>query len=131
MISLGLFILDPMKQTIKVFYLSSCNTCIRIIKELELEDKAQLQDIKQKHISAKELDSLFKHTSSYEALFNKRAMKYRSQGWSNQELSDRDFRKLILQEYTFLKRPIIIINDIPFIGNAKKTLLAAKEALIK
>jgi arsenate reductase len=42
---------------------------------------------------------------SYEALFSRRAMKYRSMGLNEMELSEDDYRKYILEEYTFLKRP--------------------------
>jgi arsenate reductase len=36
---------------------------------------------------------------------------------------------LILDEYTFLKRPVIIIDQEIFIGNSKKSVEALKEKL--
>jgi len=56
-------------------------------------------------------------------------MKYRKQGLHEKELSEADYKKLILGEYTFLKRPIVMIDDQVFIGNAKKTIAAAKAAM--
>ena len=109
----------------KIFHLSTCNTCQRIIGELDGGKGFELQDIKSKHISAKELDWLWEQAGSYEALFNRRAMKYRSLGLNEQELSEADYRRLILEEYTFLKRPVIIIGEEAFIGNSKKTVAAA------
>jgi arsenate reductase len=44
-------------------------------------------------------------------------------------LNEKDYRKYILQEYTFLKRPVMIINDRIFIGNAPKNVAAAKAAM--
>jgi arsenate reductase-like glutaredoxin family protein len=38
-------------------------------------------------------------------------------------------KKLILEEYTFLKRPVILIKEKIFIGNSKNTILEAKKAL--
>jgi len=35
----------------------------------------------------------------------------------------------MLDEYTFLKRPFILIDGVAFIGNAKKTIEAAKTKL--
>lgn len=113
----------------KIYHLSTCNTCQRIIGELNDGEGFDLQNVKEKHISAKALDDLHKQTGSYEALFNRRAMKYRQRGLHEQELSEKDYRKLILEEYTFLKRPIIIIDGEAFVGNAKKTIAAAKEKL--
>ncbi|MCB0633677.1 MAG: ArsC/Spx/MgsR family protein [Saprospiraceae bacterium] len=113
----------------KIFHLSTCNTCQRIIGELNGGEGFELQDIKSKHINEKELDWLKEQAGSYEALFNRRAMKYRSMGLNEQQLTENDYRRLILEEYTFLKRPVIIIDGEAFIGNAKKTVEAAKEKL--
>ena len=44
-------------------------------------------------------------------------------------LSEADYRKHILEEYTFLKRPFIWVDEELFVGNAKKTVEAAKAAL--
>ncbi len=115
----------------KIYHLSSCSTCVRIIKELEVDDSFELQNLKEKNISAKALDELAKVAGSYEALLNKRAMKYRSMGIKDQNLADKAYRRLILDEYTFLKRPIVIIEGEAFIGNAKKVVAAAKEKLAK
>jgi len=82
-----------------------------------------------KNIDAKTLDKLSKTIGSYEGLFNKRAMKYRSMGLNEMDLTEKDFRKYILEEYTFLKRPVFIIDDHVFAGNAKKTVEAIKEVL--
>lgn len=88
-----------------------------------------MQDIKQQNISAEALDSAKEKIGSYEALFSKRAMKFRSMGLNEMNLSEADYRKYILEEYTFLKRPFIWIGDQLFVGNAKKTVEAAKAAL--
>ncbi len=113
----------------KLYYLSTCNTCQRIIKELGgLEDFDQ-QNVKEKPISKKQIDELKELAGSYEALFNRRSRKYRSMGLADQELTEADYRRLISEEYTFLKRPTLIIDGEAFIGNAKKTVAAAKEKL--
>ena len=114
----------------KIHHLSSCNTCQRIIKELELESRGlEMQDIKQQNISAEELDLAKEKVGSYEALFSKRAMKFRSMGLNEMNLTEADYRKYILEEYTFLKRPFVWVGDDLFVGNAKKTIEAAKVAI--
>lgn len=112
-----------------IFHLSTCNTCQRILGELGDLDGVEIQNVKEKHISAKELDFAAKKEGSYEILFNKRAQKYRKMGLNTQELSEDEWREHILSEYTFLKRPLAIINDKIFAGNAKKTVAALKEEL--
>jgi len=113
----------------KIFHLSSCSTCQRIIKELGIGDDFEMQNIKEKNISAKDLDQLKKQVGSYEAMFSRRAMKYRQLGLNEKELGEKDYRKNILEEYTFLKRPVIIIDDEVFVGNTKKVVAAAKAKL--
>jgi arsenate reductase len=67
-----------------------------------------------------------KHTGSYEALFSRRAMKYKSMRLADKNLSENDYKNLILDEYTFLKRPVIVVGDKQFVGNSKKVIEAAK-----
>ena len=114
----------------KVFHLSTCSTCKRIIKELELVDKGfELQNVKETPITEEELESLYKYSGSYESLFNRRSVLYRDRKLKEVNLSEEDYKNLILEHYSFLKRPIIQINDTYFVGNAKKTLAAAQEFL--
>ena len=110
----------------KIYHLSTCSTNQKILKELDVRDDVILQDIKAENIDEKTLDFLKEKVGSYETLFSKRAIKYRSMGLNEMQLSDTDYKKYMLQEYTFLKRPFIILGDKVFIGNAKKTVEAAK-----
>jgi len=109
-----------------IFHLSSCSTCQRIIGELGDIEDIELQNVKEQHISPEELDFIKEKVGSYEALFNKRAMKYRSMGLNKETLTEDQWREHILSEYTFLKRPLAVINDKVFAGNAKKTVEALK-----
>lgn len=114
----------------KVFYLSTCNTCSRIIKELQIDElDFEFQDIKTNPISSEDLDKLCQQVGSYEALFNKRARKYKSMNLKDKTISEDEWKSLILEEYTFLKRPVIIIDDEYFIGNSKKVVQTAKNKL--
>lgn len=115
---------------LKIHHLSTCDTCQRIIRELGLKEKNFVfQDIKTENITAEELDLAKAKVGSYEALFSKRAQKFRGMGLNEMNLTETDYRKYILEEYTFLKRPFIWIADEVFVGNAKKTIEAAKAAI--
>lgn len=111
------------------FYLSTCNTCTRIMKELNLPENVVLQDIKNDPITEKQLEQIKSLTTSYEALFSKRARLYKEMNLKEKNLSENDYKSYILKHYTFLKRPVLIYNDSLFIGNSKKVVESAKIAL--
>lgn len=113
----------------KIYHLSTCDTCKRILKEVEAPASFELQDIKEKALTGKELDKMKDLEGSYEALFNKRAKLYRERGLNKEDLSEEQYRELILEHYTFLKRPVIINEDEIFTGNSKKTVGAAKKSI--
>ena len=113
----------------KIYHLSTCSACQRIIKDLQPLDDFELQDIKTQPITNNQLEQMHSLSNSYEALFSKRAVLYRERNLKEQELSEDDFKSLILEQYTFLKRPVIIVDDQIFIGNSKKVVEAAKKAI--
>lgn len=113
----------------KIYHLSTCNTCQRILKELEPLNEVELQDIKADAVTEKQLSEMYDRAGSYEALFSKRARRYREKGLHDKELAEADYKQLISEHYTFLKRPVVIVNDKIFIGNSKKTVAAAREAI--
>jgi len=115
----------------KIFHLATCNTCQRIIKELDVDDDFELQNIKEEQITTEQLEKMKDMSGSYESLFSRRAMKYRRMGLNEMELSEGDYKKYILEEYTFLKRPVVIIDEEIFVGNSKKIVEAAKQKLSK
>lgn len=113
----------------KVYYLKTCSTCNRILKELNLSSEFILQDIKNEDITVKQLEDMKALAGSYEALFSKRSKLYKDMDLKNQALTERDYKHYILDHYTFLSRPVIIVNNQIFVGNSKKTVEAAKSAL--
>ena len=113
----------------KMYHLSTCTTSQAIIKETAVDQKEfSMQDIKFEKITPAQLDEMKKMAGSYEVLFSRRAMKYKELGLKDKKLEEKDYRKFILDEYTFLKRPVVIINDKIFIGSEKKTVVALKAA---
>lgn len=113
----------------KIYHLSTCDTSRRILKELNAPEGTELQDIKATPLDSGQLEELKKRAGGYEALFSKRARLYRERNLKERSLGEGDFRELLLEHYTFLKRPVVVVDDQVFIGNAAKTVAAAKEAL--
>lgn len=103
----------------KVFYLKSCGTCTKILKQFDLSDW-ELREIKSKPISEEELSEMFEKTKSYEALFSRRSTQIKAQNIDVKSLKEDDFKKLILEHYSFLKRPVFLTDKEIFVGNEKK-----------
>ncbi|TCI85047.1 arsenate reductase family protein [Tenacibaculum sp. M341] len=112
----------------KVYFLQTCDTCRRILKEVNADDFDK-QEIKTNPITVAQLEEMYSFTNSYEGLFNKRAKLYREMDLKNQNLTEQDYKQHILDEYTFLKRPVFIVDNEIFVGNSKKTVESLKEKL--
>jgi len=113
----------------KIYYLSSCDTCKRILNDLKPLVNIELQDIKSDPITPEQLTGMRNLAGSYEALFSKRARLFSERQLKDKQLEDKDYEALILEHYTFLKRPVILVNNQIFIGNSKKVVAAAKETI--
>jgi arsenate reductase len=122
-----------MKYTMnKIYYLSTCDTCKRIISDLELKEKSFVfQDVKSEKITSVQLEEIKNAVGSYEALFSRIARKYKELGLGEKSLTENDYKKFILEEYTFLKRPVIFIGNKVFVGNSKAVIEEAKKELGK
>jgi len=105
----------------KIYYLQTCDTCRRILKEFNFSG-FEKQEIKTEPITTQQLDEIKKLTGTYEALFSRKAKKYKEMGLKDEVLTEKDYRHYILNDYTFLKRPVIIDGEKIFIGNEKKNL---------
>ena len=108
------------------FYLSSCDNCKRIMKTLNLDSAIEQIDIKKNPLNEYQLDELFRLSKNYETLFNKRAQLYKRKGLKDKALNEKDYRMLILEHYTFLKRPILVYDQRIYIGNSSNVVEASK-----
>ncbi|NJY61307.1 hypothetical protein HC174_00865 [Salinimicrobium sp. CDJ15-81-2] len=113
----------------KIYHLSTCDTCKKILKELDPPANYELQDIKENPLTEEQLEELKHLSGTYEALFSKRARLYKERDLENKQISEEDYKNLLLEHYTFLKRPVIVNGQKIFIGNSKKEVAAAKASL--
>ena len=112
----------------KIYHLGTCSTSKRILSEIDTS-KLELQDIKPNPLTENQLQELRSLTDSYESMFSKRAMKFKSLGLNEMDLTENDYKKYLLLDYTFLKRPVAIVDKEIFIGNSKKNVDALKVKL--
>ncbi len=113
----------------KVYYLSSCDTCRKILKALPKNHNLELHDIKQNPIKKEDLEKMHRLSGSYESLFSKKAQLYKLMNLKEKSLSESDFKNYILEHYTFLSRPVFIIDGRIFIGNSKENINNVVKAL--
>jgi len=113
----------------KIYYLASCSTCRKIIKSLPNSGKLTFIDIRENPISESELEEMHQLSGSYEALFSKKAQLYKSLGLKDKNLNEADYKKYLLEHYTFLSRPVFIIDNTIYIGNGQKNILEVIKVL--
>ena len=123
------FVFRKLNKMNKIYYLASCDTCRKIIKSLPKDHDLVFHDIKQNPITVEELEEMHKLSGSYESLFSKKAQLYKSMDLKNKSLTEQDYKKYILEHYTFLSRPVFIINDKIYIGNTQQNILQVMKAL--
>ena len=123
----NLFQTDPEFMK-KIFYLKTCDTCKRILKSFPTEG-FRFQEIKTEPITEEQIRELRELAGSYEALFSRRAKKYKEMGLKDVSLQESDYKHYILSDYTFLQRPVVVIDNHIFIGSGKKNLEALKDHL--
>jgi len=113
-----------LKQNIlkKIYHLKTCSTCAKILKQIPHLETFVLQDIKTEPMTEAHFMEMHKMAGSYEALFSRYATLYKERGLKDKPLTEADYKSLILEHYTFLKRPVIIAEDKIFIGNKPKTV---------
>jgi len=114
----------------KIYFLKTCDTCKKILKRIPL-DEFTLQEIKTDKTTLKQLEEMKMLSGSYESLFSRRAKKYKAMDLKNESLTEKDYKQLLLEEYTFLKRPVIIIENQIFIGSSKNNIESLLEFIEK
>ena len=110
----------------KVYYLKTCDTCKRILRSLPVEG-FQFQEIKTQPITEQQVEQMRELAGSFESLFSRRAKKYKEMGLKEHSLTEKDYKHYILEDYTFLQRPVIIVEDRIFVGSGKKNLDALEQ----
>ena len=115
----------------KIYYLATCDDCKKVMKRLGGMKDFEKQEIKTEPITPAQLKHLKELAGSYDAIFSKKARKYNEMKLKDKPLSENEIRDLILSEYTFLRRPLIVVNDQLFIGHQDETIDALEHALRK
>src|SRR4051812_45352735 len=103
-----------------IYLMANCTTSQAIIQATHIIKKqSAMHDIKFEKITPAQLEEMKRMAGSYETLFSRRALKYKELGLKDKKLEEKDYRNFILEEYPFLKRPVVIIDEKIFVGSEK------------
>ncbi len=115
------FVMAAPTKTLEIerfYWLPYCSTCIKAEQHLLGPDKNHQRasigkyiHVKEDSVRRQELEELSPALGGVAKLFSKRAMKYRAWGLDKQTLSDEDMLKYMQEEYTFIKRPVLVTKD--------------------
>ncbi|CAA9386794.1 MAG: Arsenate reductase glutaredoxin-coupled [uncultured Pyrinomonadaceae bacterium] len=104
------------------YWLPECTTCQKAKRRLDYHRVAptNFRDIKREPLDRSEIERLAALIGGAENLFSRRSVKYRELGLKDKTLSDDEMVDLMTNEYTFLKRPILVIGDRAIAGFFEK-----------
>ncbi len=105
------------------FYgLPNCTTCQKALRRLEYHKVpiTKKRNIKEEPLIREEIEKLAEMLGGIENLFSRRSAKYRELGLKDKTLSDVEMLDLMADEYTFLKRPILVAGDKAIAGFFEK-----------
>ncbi|MEB3245109.1 MAG: arsenate reductase family protein [Vampirovibrionales bacterium] len=100
-------------QVSTMYWLPHCSTCQKA--EAWLKDHgitiAETIDVKTQNVPKTTIEQLAQKLGGAEALFSKRALKFRAMGLHEKTLTPDELIDYMAQEYTFIKRPVIVLAD--------------------
>lgn len=105
------------------FYgLPNCTTCQKALRRLDYHRVRDIEkrNIKEAPLTREEIEKLAKNAGGIENIFSRRSNKYRELGLKDKPLSDEEMLDLMADEYTFLKRPILVAGDTLIAGFFEK-----------
>lgn len=109
-------------ENVTFYWLPNCSTCQKakgFIERHGIRDFT-LRDIKEEPLSREEVIKLKKMLGGAEELFSRRAVKYREMKLNEREVSKAEMLDLMSEEYTFLKRPILVMDGKAIAGFFEK-----------
>jgi arsenate reductase len=108
---------------ITFYWLPNCLTCQKASAYLNEAGEAvsSYRDLKAEPLSREEVEGLADLVGSASALFSRRARKYRTMGLDERELTTDEMLRLMTEEYTFIKRPVLVRDNRGIAGFTPKS----------
>ena len=109
-------------ENVTFYWLPGCSTCQKAKSFIERHGIRDFEprDIKENPLSRAEVETLAKMLGGADELFSRRAVKYREMKLGEREVSPAEMLDLMSEEYTFLKRPILLMKGKAIAGYFEK-----------
>ena len=107
---------------INFYGLPDCTTCQKALRRLDYHKVSNVKkrNIKEEPLTRPEVERLAVMLGGEENLFSRRSVKYRELGLKDKTLSENEMLDLMAGEYTFLKRPILVVDNKAIAGFFEK-----------
>lgn len=107
---------------VKLYWLPHCSTCKKAKEFIEKKgiEITSFHNIKENRLERKEIERLSELAGGAENLFSRRAIKYREMGLNEREVSSAEMLDLMASEYTFIKRPVLVVGEKASAGFSEK-----------
>lgn|SRR5690606_38638826 len=105
-------------KEVTLYWLPNCSTCQKAVRWLDRRgiQVMNFRDIKEDRLSREEVEKLVEMAGEPADLFSKRAIKYREMKLNEREVSREEMLDLMTDEYTFIKRPVMVIGNAAVAG---------------
>jgi len=112
------------EKPVRVYWLPHCTTCQKAVEYLEKIGckVAEFRDLKSNPLGRKEVEDLARLAGGAGKLFSRRAVKYRELKLSERDLAPDEMIQLMSEEYTFIKRPVIVWRQSAIAGFSTKSI---------
>ena len=102
--------MNNMPETLEMYWLPHCTTCQKAANYLQNKGLVldATHDVKAQPLTREQVARLADLVGGAAVLFSRRAIKYRTLKLAERELSDADLLDLMTQEYTFIRRPVLV-----------------------
>jgi arsenate reductase (glutaredoxin) len=113
-----------LSAAVEVYWLPYCTTCQKAVEHLHSKGAqiSRFRDLKAQPLSQDEVRELAAKVGGVDALFSRRAMKYRQMGLHERELTEDEMVKLMADEYTFITRPVVVRDGRATAGFSQKRI---------
>ena len=105
-----------------IYWLPNCDTCKKAAVFLQQNNVVvtRFHNLKTEKLSRTEIEKLAEMVGGVENLFSRRAIKYRELGLNKREVLPAEMFDLIESDYTFVKRPVLVIGNRATCGFSEK-----------
>jgi arsenate reductase (glutaredoxin) len=108
---------------ITLYWLPHCDTCKKAAAFLQRKNVVvtRFHNLKTDMLTRQEIEKLAEMVGGVDQMFSQRAIKYRELGLNKREVSTNEMIEFMVADYTFIKRPVLVIDGKAISGFSEKS----------